>query len=169
MSMPQPQFQPRPQFQPQSQPQLQSQQWMPPPPPTVVVPGASAHPPQTATAPGRELLARAKVEDGPPPTPAPAWRAPAKVDLPAPEQLGVRPPPAADADSVDWNATHARLRGLGALGWQLGRLPQGGYRFSFLLPTAEPNRSRHYEGTGSTEAEAVRLALAGVAPTPPRP
>jgi hypothetical protein len=86
------------------------------------------------------------------------------VTLPAPEQLGVAPAPAVTAEAVDWNATHARLRQFGALGWQLARLPQGGYRFTLLLPTAQPNCSRHVEATGATEAEAVRRALASVGP-----
>jgi hypothetical protein len=80
--------------------------------------------------------------------------------LPAPEQLGVTA--AGESAGVDWNAMHARLRQLGAVGWQLGRLPQGGYRFTFLLPTAEPNHSRRVEATAASEAEAVRLALASV-------
>ena len=87
--------------------------------------------------------------------------------LPTPEQLGVACTPAAGRpaaapETVDWNATHTRLLQLGALGWQVARLPQGGYRFTFLLPTAQPNCSRHVEATGASEAEAVRLALASV-------
>jgi hypothetical protein len=95
-----------------------------------------------------------------PAVPPPAWKPPARLALPAPEQLGVTT--AGESAGVDWNATHARLRRLGAVGWQLGRLPQGAYRFTFVLPTADPNRSRHVEGTGASEAEAVRLALASV-------
>jgi hypothetical protein len=80
--------------------------------------------------------------------------------LPAPEQLGVTA--VGNAQGVDWNVAHAQLLRLGAVGWQLGRLPQGGYRFSFLLPTADPNHARHVEATAPTEADAVRLALASV-------
>jgi hypothetical protein len=118
------------------------------------------------------LLARGKVQDVPPLPAVPPWRATDKVELPSPEQLGVAPAPAAPcpgaaASTVDWNATHAQLRRLGAVGWQLGRLPQGGYRFTFLLPTGEPNHSRHYEGIGATEADAVRLALTGAGQSGP--
>jgi hypothetical protein len=114
----------------------------------------------------RPPIVRAKIDDTPPPSPAPAWSRPSRVTLPSPEQLGVTSTPAAPRaaapETLDWNATFARLRQLGALGWQSGKLPQGGYRFTCLLPTGQPNCSRHVEATGATEAEAVRLALASI-------
>src|SRR5262245_55511723 len=68
----------------------------------------------------RAPVARAKVED------EPARPRPAPLRLPAPEQLGVGAPrPAAAEAAVDWNATHAHLRRLGAVGVQLARLPEG--------------------------------------------
>jgi hypothetical protein len=123
--------------------------------------------PQGRPAPAAPSVARAKVEDAPPvPAPAPAWSAP--LTLPTPEQLGIvsagsAVPAMPESAPLDWNATHAHLRRLGAVGVQLGRLPQGGYRFGFLLPTDSPDVTRHIEGTGPTEAEAVRRALANAA------
>ena len=159
-------FPPPRQFVPQ--PQAAQQQWVPPPPPNVRPPGRQLAGAQAATAP-REPTVRAKIDDIPTPPPAPGWSRPSPVTLPTPEQLGVActpaaARPAATPEAVDWNATHTRLRQLGALGWQVARLPQGGYRFTFLLPTAQPNCSRHVEATGASEAEAVRLALASVEP-----
>ena len=107
----------------------------------------------------------------PAPAAAPAWSAP--LTLPPPEALGVaaaRPamPAAADyAPPVDWNATHAHLRRLGAVGVQLARLPTGGYRFVFMLPTGQADLTRHVEGVGATEAEAVQRALVAAAEARP--
>ncbi len=123
-------------------------------------------PPQGRPAPATPPVARAKPFDDPPPpapAPAPVWSA--ALTLPSPEQLGITaapptPPPAHESAPVDWNATHAHLSRLGAVGVQLGRFPQGGYRFAFLLPTGRPDVTRHIEGVGATEAEAVRRALA---------
>ena len=156
MQPPRQQFaQPRQQFVPPQQ--------LPPPPPRVVIPGQSARQQEAAVKPP---IVRAKIDDTPAPSPAPAWSTPSRVTLPAPEHLGVTAtaaaPRTAAAEAVDWNATFARLRQLGAVGWQSGMLPQGGYRFTCLLPTGQPNCSRHVEATGATEAEAVRLALARI-------
>ncbi len=143
--------------QPQMRMPAPQAQRLPPPPPTTALPPP---PPQAAQAP-RPQVARGKIDD-PAPAPTPAWKSAPRLSLPEPEQLGVT---AAGASAgVDWNATHARLRRLGAVGWQLGRLPQGAYRFTFVLPTADANRTRHVEATGASEAEAVRLALASVEP-----
>lgn len=117
------------------------QQPLPPPPP-------GAAPRGTVEAP----VVRAKVDD-----PAPTVRV-SPLSLPAPEHLGVGGP------AVDWNATHAELRRLGAVGVRLAQLPSGGYRFTFLLPTPDPGRTRHVEATGATEAEAVGFAFVGAAP-----
>jgi hypothetical protein len=98
------------------------------------------------------------------PAPVPVTPRPQVLCLPAPEQLGVtvaRPAPCtAPVTPVDWNATHAHLHRLGAVSVQLVRLPTGGYRFTFVVPTADPQRSRHVEATGATETEAVQAALA---------
>jgi hypothetical protein len=159
---------PQQQFAPQTQVRPPQQQWVPPPPPNVLPSGRTLAGAQTPAAP-REPIARGKFDDIPAPAATPAWSKPTPVTLPSPEQLGVActaaaPRTAVTPETADWNATHTRLRQLGALGWQVARLPQGGYRFTFLLPTAQPNCSRHVEATGASEAEAVRLALASVEP-----
>jgi hypothetical protein len=154
---------PQQQLVPQTQVRPPQQQWVPPPPPNVLPSGRTLAGAKAPTAP-REPIARGKIDDIPSPPPAPGWSRPSPVMLPTPEQLGVACTPPAPPETVDWNATHTRLRQLGALGWQVARLPQGGYRFTFLLPTAQPNCSRHVEATAASEAEAVRLALASVEP-----
>jgi hypothetical protein len=63
-------------------------------------------------------------------------------------------------DGVDWNALHGRLRRLGAVGLQICKLPEGGSRVTFVLPTADPDRTRNIQATAATDAEAVALALA---------
>lgn len=151
------------------------QVWAVPPPPPAGIP--QQRPP--AQAPRQPVawqaspppaVVRGKVDDPPPDpratsslTAAPAPR-PAPLSLPAPEQLGVgvgaaRTEPQRAA-VVDWNVASAELRRLGALGWQMGKLPQGGYRFSFLLPTERQDLTRHIEAVGATEADAIHLALA---------
>ena len=103
----------------------------------------------------REPLVRAKGYDE-----EPAAR-PAPLSLPSPEQLGVarRAP-----ETVDWTATHQRLEELGAVGFQLESLTGGGFRFSCLIPTGQPDRAYRIEGQGTTQAEAVRIALERAAP-----
>jgi hypothetical protein len=128
---------------PQQQVQVPKQQ-LPPPPPATPQP----------------RIARGNGYDAPAPTPAP--QPPAPLSLPAPEQLGVgRPAAASFPAEVDWNAAHAELRRLGAVGVQFTAVPGGGYRFAFQLPTADPNRTRHVDATGVTESEAVYTALRG--------
>jgi len=113
--------------------------------------------------PRREPVARAQMED---PPPVPIAPRPSALRLPAPEELGVATaqwtPTTVPATPLDWNATHAQLNRLGAVSVQLVRLPCGRYRFTFVLPTADPQRSRHVEATGATETEAVHAALAHV-------
>jgi hypothetical protein len=82
------------------------------------------------------------------------------LSLPPPEQLGIGTPRAAAVESFDWNALHRRLGQLGSLGAQVQKLPEGGYRFVCLLPTAQPERAQRIEAHGTSEAEAARLALA---------
>jgi hypothetical protein len=83
---------------------------------------------------------------------------PRRLSLPAPEELGVRPPVAAAA-SVDWNAVRARLDRLGALSFRVDHLPGGDRRVTFLMPTSSPNRTRQIETIAASEAAAVQLAL----------
>jgi hypothetical protein len=44
--------------------------------------------------------------------------------------------------------------------FHLEKLTPGGYRFSCLLPTAQPGRTHRIEAEAVTETEVVRLALA---------
>ncbi|MCI0456012.1 MAG: hypothetical protein L0Z62_03410 [Gemmataceae bacterium] len=67
--------------------------------------------------------------------------------------------PRADTGSLDWTAVHRRLDLLGATCLHLEKLPQGGCRFTCLLPTTQPSRNHRIETQAASEAEAVRLAL----------
>jgi hypothetical protein len=76
--------------------------------------------------------------------------------LPPPEQLGIG---AATAPAeIDWNAVHRRLHLLGSTSYQSQRTADG-YRFTCLLPTADPDRSQRIEAQAAGEADAIRLAL----------
>ena len=81
-------------------------------------------------------------------------------DLPRPERLGLRSPRPAASSEPDWNDVHRRLRDLGSISSQLRKLPEGGYRFTCLLPTGRPEEARRVEADAATEGEAVRQALA---------
>jgi hypothetical protein len=96
------------------------------------------------------------------------------VSLPSPEALGVadpatqKPAPAASpkpqpapqpAAGVDWAPVQARLQELRATGAQLDLMPGGGFRFTFVLPCAQPGQGHRVEARAATDAEAVRLAL----------
>ncbi len=153
----QPYAQPRQQFVPPQQ--------LPPPPPGFGTPRSA--PAQQAAGGVRPPVVRAKIDDTPPQAAAPAWNRANQITLPSPEQLGVvsvsaAPRAVAATDTLDWNAARTRLRQAGALSFQSTQLPQGGWRFTCLLPTAQPNHARHVEATGATEAEAIRLALASI-------
>jgi hypothetical protein len=82
---------------------------------------------------------------------------PEPLAMPSPEQLGVSK--ARPAGSADWGAAHRRLQELGAVCFQLEKLPQGGCRCTCLLPTAQPDRNHRIEAVSDSEADAVRLAL----------
>jgi hypothetical protein len=120
--------------------------------------GTIPSPPQSAPAP----VVRFQNED---PAPAPPVvnlpAPPAPVTLPAPEALGVRVATAAPVatPALDWNAVKARLDRLGAIDLQVTRLPLGGHRAAFLLPTTHPDHTRHVLATAATEADAVLAAL----------
>jgi hypothetical protein len=118
-------------------------------------PQQSAAPaPRLAQAPALPRpIVRAKGADDPP---RPAL--PAPLMLPSPEQLGISRPLAA-LNTLDWTDAHRRLDQLGAVCFHLEKLPQGGYRFTCLLPTAEAAKRHRVEATGATEADVVRLAL----------
>jgi hypothetical protein len=96
--------------------------------------------------------------EAPPPRPAPP-----PLAMPSPGQLGLgisRPGPEADVgSSVDWNAALKRARELGATGFNVARVPEGGFQVVLLLPTGEADRTQHIEATAASEAGALRLAL----------
>lgn len=96
---------------------------------------------------------------GPEPKPAvaPPPRAPLQpIALPSPRELGLGPAPTgATPARLDWNDAVARLQRVGASGFRLDPLPQGGARFSVVLPTADPGRTRTLEAVGRTETDAV--------------
>ena len=80
--------------------------------------------------------------------------------LPSPEALGIRAGSAAAPvpPTIDWNAAHARLQRLGALGFHMVHLPQGSVRVTFLLPE-DVSRAHQIEVVAETETAAVTAAL----------
>jgi hypothetical protein len=121
------------------------QQYYPAANPQAAVPSRIPLPPQTVA----NGLPPAKVRGVAPEEP------PARVSLPSPEALGIR---TAATTMLDWNATHARLERLQAVRFQSDRLPEGGYRVTFLLPTGA-SMPQQVEACGASEAAAVHLAL----------
>jgi hypothetical protein len=90
--------------------------------------------------------------------------------MPSPEQLGLGAGETpAGPGRLDWNAALEQVRHLGATGFNLTRLPEGGCRVSLLLPADQPGRSQYVEATAATEAEAARLALQRAAECSARP
>src|SRR5262249_25304910 len=82
----------------------------------------------------------------------------ARVSLPTPEQLGVAKPLPRDG-GADWGDARRRLDALGAVTFQMAKLPEGGSRFTCLLPTDQHNYNHRVEAAAATEEEAVRLGL----------
>jgi hypothetical protein len=125
--------------------------------------------PQTAIRPGpapaqpalpRPIVrAQAPDEPSPPPRPLAAERRPPLLSIPTPEQLGLGGTQPPDRGPTDWTAVHRRLDQFGATCLHLEKLPQGGCRFTCLLPTGQPDRSHRVEAQAASEAEAVHLVL----------
>jgi hypothetical protein len=113
----------------------------------------------SAVPPAPQPGPRAPVIRGlPPDEPTPAPRHLTVVSIPTPEEVGVAASrPAAAA--VDWAATHRRLQELGVVGFCLERLPDGGSRFSCLLPRPGAASPQRIEASAGREHEAVRLCL----------
>jgi hypothetical protein len=107
----------------------------------------------------RPPVVRAQMEDEPAPAPRPAQRHAALL-IPTPEELGVGDARATPAAVVDWAEVHGRLDRLGVTCFQLEKLASAGCRVSCLLPTGQDNRAHRIEVEATSEAEAVRLALA---------
>jgi hypothetical protein len=143
-----------PQFRPTSAPAWQPQDY-----------------PQQARAPqpgDRRPLIRLKGpdEDDPAPTRlATRPASPVRLRLPSPGELGLQGVGAAHSETsgakavVDWADVHRRLDRLGALSFHQEKLPEGGYRVTFLLPSDQPNRAHQIDARAETVAEAVGLAL----------
>src|SRR6266511_1649956 len=93
----------------------------------------------------------------PPPRSAPAAAPREFVVLPPPEQLGVAAR-AADA-GLDWTVVDRRLQALGAVCFQMNRLPQDRWRITCLLPTAQADHTHCVEAEADTKADAVRAVL----------
>jgi hypothetical protein len=124
---------------------------------TPAAPANLAATPQPAP---RAPVVRAQGPDDliPPPPPIPAARPREPVALPTPEQLGVAAARAA-GDAVDWAAVDRRLQSLGAVCFQMNRLPQDRWCITCVLPTAQPDRTHRVEAEADTKAEAVRAVL----------
>jgi hypothetical protein len=126
--------------------------------PAAVWPQAVApqQPPRVA-APVKAPVARGQMPEEPRRPAAPPAPPPTRLEMPSPEELGIAV--AKPAAPVDWSAVHARLDRLGVLKFALERQPTGDYRFTCLVPGADPNRPRPVEATAATESEAVQRAL----------
>jgi hypothetical protein len=108
-------------------------------------------------------IIRAVPEDGPPfSRPVQTGTPQSPVTLPPPEQLGIGLAQATGSARLDWNQVHQELRRLGTLNFQMQRLPEGNYRLTLILPTAQPDRTLRVEAQGCSEGEAVRSAIAQV-------
>ncbi len=104
-------------------------------------------------------IARAQVEDEPPPSPARAASRSVALTIPSPEELGVPQTKTSEAGAIDWTAVHNQLNQLGATCFHLER-SEGGFRISCLLPTAQAGRTRRIEAEAASEAAAVQATLA---------
>lgn len=112
-------------------------------------------PPRPNTQAPRPIKALGKIDDEPAP------RRPASIRIPSPEELQITGQPVQDLPpaSVDWVQIRRRLDDLGSVGFQMDRLPEGGYRFICLLPTAQADRHHRIEARAASEAEAIQLVL----------
>ncbi len=84
----------------------------------------------------------------------------ASLRMPSPEELGLTPVPAAASPPRDWAGAHRRLQALGASGLHLDPLAEGGWRVSFTLPTAQPDKTCRVQAQDATPEAAVQQALA---------
>jgi hypothetical protein len=116
-----------------------------------------APPPQQPAQAPRQPQQQPVVRGSAPEEKKPARREP--VSLPSPEQIGITPPVPPDPNVIDWNATHERMKAMGVLEFQMPQRAEGGYRFSVVMATAEAGRTYRIEGTGATEAAAIRSCL----------
>jgi hypothetical protein len=90
---------------------------------------------------------------------------PTHLDLPAPEQLGIVATTASAAvrasveQPIDWTAVHRRLDAVGVTCFQVEH-EQSGWRVVCLQPCCcTPGKHHRVETQGSSQAEAIQLAL----------
>jgi hypothetical protein len=112
-----------------------------------------------APRPGNGLVVRGQRPDDPiEPPAAPPARSREPIRLPSPEELGVSPGQPAET-GTDWATVNHRLETLGAVCFQMTRLPQGGWHVTCLVPTGQPDRTRRVEAEAEARVDAVRLVL----------
>ncbi len=137
----------------------------PPPGAPFYAPAPGSPPVARAAAPAPAPRRAAPTAQAPVPFPKPIVRAampeeaparPAPLVMPSPERLGVG---LARPATLDATTIAHRLQQVGASGYHLDRLPEGGFRFTLWIPTAQPGKSNRFEATATSESEAARLAL----------
>jgi hypothetical protein len=127
--------------------------------PAPAVPQGAAPSLAQAPRPGNGLIVRGQQPDEPiEPLPPPPARPSEPIHLPSPEELGVGTGRAAEP-GIDWAAVNRRIENLGAVCFQMNRLPEGRWRVTCLVPTAQPDRTQRIEAEANVRGEAVRLAL----------
>lgn len=78
------------------------------------------------------------------------------LSLPPPEQMGVTEPrPSA---STTWDQAHRRLEQLKA-SYHMDKLPDGGCRFTCMVPGKQAGYRHRIEAQATTELQAVQFAL----------
>lgn len=90
-----------------------------------------------------------------------AMAATVPVSMPTPIAMTPPAPRYSDeavASTVDWNATHARLRELGVTGFHLDRVSQG-FRVTCLIPASRGGQTHQIESEAPNEAAAVQYAI----------
>jgi hypothetical protein len=124
-------------------------------------PARNQPPAVAATQPQRPII-RARVQDDDPPPRKQLSPDTAVLAMPSPEELGLAAPKQPAVEEVDWPQVHNRLQQQGAVCSQRLQLQQG-FRFIVILSTADKDRNQSVEADASTEAAAVRAAMAKVA------
>ena len=89
------------------------------------------------------------------------------LSIPSPRDLGMgaAAAPAPAPVALDWAATHRQLDEIGAVRFEMVKLPAGGSRFSCWLP--DGSSLRPVSGEATSDGEAVRLCLARARQTRP--
>lgn len=151
---------------PQQQPVMMMPGSQPPPPvrwPAPSYPAPRQAPPVQLAGPrpaAPRQMPTARSENS---LPAPVVRGVPREDIslsmPAPESLNIRS--AREKLAVDWAQVRGQLSRVGATGFQLEMLPQGGFRFLCQVPDSN-NRPQQVEGRGTDEAEAIERCLAQI-------